>query len=813
MVTENKTGFTTSDQWKLYLTSSDGTSFTLKNSGYLDGMFKGFFVSDIDGNGNDDIYWRKLEIIATECNPHPCSYALSKTVDKTTEETTEENVILVLPPPPADTCWDICYTYNVKYLYYFNYGTTGLVRGSSSNDLVYNNAPLDLSLISADLDGNGKEDYIAMTSIKNIYNISGVPCSGYPSFNSPNDVRVLDFNGNGKKDLLVIKNSTSTIYEYNSQTTQFATIYSSSTYPTTSDRLFLGDFNGDNKTDFLSWKSGYSWSLKMSSGTSLISSTAPGLINTDPSSSVDNNNYYVGDFNGDQKDDILEMYLASPTSKMKVFFSRGGGMFYSELNTFPKSIIKQDYFRTVDMNGDGKKDMFYYDNTSTANFLNLSFFPKDERKHLITCIINGFNCRTILYYDKLNSALYTKGLGAQFPIIDYNGSYQVVSSILQSNGLGTGTTTTNYSYEGLKIHKQGKGSLGFKKINTTDEDISFVTVKEFDYDPTFFFSYNIKTTVSKESGPQISEIQKSYSKKTYGNNRFFPYQSQEFSYDNLTDFYLVTAYYYDNFGNQIYSWRENRTGTSNDGFQKTRNTYEIHGNYGIPNKLVSSVDSSYLKNEPVYISKVSYTYDNYGKLLTQSSGTLTEPMVTQTYSQFNGFGLAQQVTVSATGVASRTTTFEYDTKKRFVTKTTNALGQFASKTYAAGTGNILTQTSIDNNTTYFQYDGFGRLISTTSPQGKIIVSAFGWDVSSVGGANSLYYKSIKPGTSTPGIPDQYVYYDLLGRELMTMKDGLTQPVYQKNEYNEDGTLLKKSLPYYSGETPKWISYLYDVYIN
>lgn len=807
VVTEKKTGYTTSDKWKLYYASSTGNSFVYKNEGYLDPTFKEFFVKDVDGNGRDDIFWRKLETIATQCNPHPCTESLSKT----NEKNTEENIILALPPPPADTCWDVCYTYNVKYLYYYDNGTTGLVRGSSSYDLEFYNAPIDLSIISADLDGDGKEDNIAITSSKNIYSITGVTCSSYPNFNFPNDIRVLDFNGNGKKDLLVIKNSTSTIYEYSSLTNQFATIYSTS-YPTTSDRLYLGDFNGDKKTDILSWNSGNGWSLKISSDTSFIPYSAPDSLKPyDPNASADNYNYFIGDFNGDQKDDILEIYRENSISIMKVYYSRGGGNFMSETNTFPKSIIKQDYFSIVDFNGDGRKDMFYYDNSLTTNYINISLFHKDEMRHLINCIANGFNHKTLIYFTRLNAGVYTKDNNALFPVIDYNGPYYAVSSKIQSNGIGSGTTTTNYTYEGYKIHRRGKGSLGFRKIKRTDEALAFSTTDEYSYDQDHFFRYLSKTTIARTGGQQISQTLVAYSHIDYGNNRVLPFLQQSFSYDNLTDFYKITNYNFDTNGNLTSRNLTLREGSTTKVYQTDSILYQASGNYGIANKVEKSIATSTYTGEPVFTRQMNYRYDTFGRLTAEVSDSTTTYKVTKTYSQFNPFGLPQKVIVSADSVSPRETNFQYDSKSRFVNIITNPQQQDITRTYEPGTGNVKSETGFDQNTTTYQYDGFGRLFSTTNPQGKVIESLFAWDQSLAGGQNSLYYNVVKPGSTTPGVPDQYVYYDVLGREILSVKDGLNQQVYQANEYNDDGTLKRTSWPYYSGESVKWTSYYYDVF--
>ncbi len=816
VVTERKTGYTSSDKWQLRLASADGITFTLKNEGFLDSSFKGFVVADADGNGNDDIFWRKLEIIPYDCNPHPCDEGLMQMTDSTEimlSESNETNMVIdMLEPPPPDTCWDVCYTYNVKYLYYYNNGTTGLVRGSTDYDLIFNDSPIDISLMSADLDGDGKADYLALDAYKNLYEVRGVTISGYlPQFSYPSALKITDFDGDGRKDILITNSSEGKIYQYNPSSQQFSVIYSSSSYPTENDRIFPGDFNGDKKTDILSWNNG--WTLKFSTGTGFeTSSNIPALTNTDPGYSTADNNIYIRDFNGDKKDDILESYIEGSESKLKVYFSRGDGVCEADDNTYSKSSIEQDYFNFGDFNGDGKSDLFYNDYSSASNIVNICFFHKNEMKHLVSCIANGFNYKTRIYFDRLNSdaSYYTKQSDAQFPLYDFNGAVYAVSSIEQSNGIATGLTTTVYTYEGFKIHKQGKGSLGFKKITSSDDVISFSTVKEYSTNPDYYFTYLSKTTVSKVAGPQVSETINSFSVVSYGNKRIFPYLTQIFSYDNLTDFYAITTYWYDTDGNQTKSFTEYRSNQETEAYNTIVNQYETYGNFGIKNKLIRSQSTSVYPGQTSYIRRIKYTYSSLGDLLTEIKDTISNNInyiVTKTYSQFNSYGLPEQITISAATLTSRTITYEYDSKKRFITKLTNPIGHYISKTYDPGTGNTQTETGIDNNTTSYHYDSFGRLSKTTSPQGIDINTTLNWDNTQTGGANSVWYSSAIHGS--PGAPDAFVYYDQLGREVMTSKDGLTNVVNQKKEYNADGTLHRVSWPYVSGESNKWITYTYD----
>ncbi|MBK7636633.1 MAG: hypothetical protein IPJ13_21945 [Saprospiraceae bacterium] len=94
---------------------------------------------------------------------------------------------------------------------------------------------------------------------------------------------------------------------------------------------------------------------------------------------------------------------------------------------------------------------------------------------------------------------------------------------------------------------------------------------------------------------------------------------------------------------------------------------------------------------------------------------------------YNAMGNQTGITVSPSGLSSRSESKTYDTRGRFALTSTNVLGQVSSATYDDKWGKPLSQTSIIGIQNVFNYDQFGRLTSVYDPQRGITVSEiYGW---------------------------------------------------------------------------------------
>ncbi len=638
-------------------------------------------------------------------------------------------------------------------------------------------------------------------------------------------------------------------------------------YPTINHRVFTGDFSGDGITDILTYDvpdPAKSWVVSRFNGKDkwIFYWPDPDLYDVDPYG-VSNGNIHtywysfrVADYNGDGKSDIAQYHLreSQDIADFDIFYSTGGRYFQKFsgeisvnggfVTTGTNNIIYNNLSSYNDFNGDGRADDYF-----NNGFVNdeIYLFDCNNDYTELKGIINGFGHKTEISYNRLtNNDVYTKGSGADYPLRDIQPPINVVETVEVENGQ-SGKITTNYRYSGAKMHCQGKGFLGFEKtiiIQNPDSDHTLTTENTNMFNETYFFRwmYSSKNYADIEGSNNelISEvINDNPVIKDFGNNRIFQYIPRSLtkyhhtgdetsSYIKTT---LIEQSYSDAdilFGNLtssvLYSDPDEHSLSDPvdeyDFFSKK--SFKYHApftNIWLTGLVEESVTETWSKDVGVmdkHKSIFKYYYQTpriYS--IEQIPNNDSELSTLLTYDNYDDYGNITSSTISAPNftpaTASRNTLYSYNPEYcgRFLTETKKVIDgaeYITSSTYYGETGLVSSSTDINELTTSYYYDGFGRLEKTVAPNGVQQVNKLFWAHDHEDNPeNGLYYAwSQRSGESA-----SCSFFNKTRQDLLSMSDDFKgRKVYQKNSYDELGRLKQTSNLHYSEPDLLWSYYSY-----
>lgn len=710
----------------------------------------------------------------------------------------------------------------------------------------------DHSIVLGDFDGNGKIDAFIHKKVNSNFfwelhffggignsNISFID-NEYKDINNSTSFDLdfsnfvpMDFNGDGKTDILTFKNSNVTnpgvgiftFNDFNGIRPKLQEIYTDPFVPSRQNFIRFGDFNGDRKTDMLI-SNGFDFFIHYSTGKKF----APAILSTaieglSIGSFFSNTNYYVLDFNGDGKADIVRSkknaFNSNNTSVGPVYYD----IFYSNGTKFNQQSYPintgfiEPSIEFADFDGNGSNDIFINRTGTTVaalqNQIHITF--TNTKLKLINAVKDGFNNTFHFEYQSLTNSqgntVYTKGNNATFPVTDIQVPLYVVSSFAAPNGLG-GEETTTYLYEGAKFHRAGKGFLGFTKLIGSNQVQNRKIVSEFEFDNTYFHVNLKKQTIFLIDGTPISKkefihtIEPRFTTPISNIREFMFYLSQkntEIFSDFLMNYTVTSNFIYDTFGNIV-------TTNITKGNIETVIIENQYGQFGthVPASLLSSEITTIRNGEAPFIKKAEFQYNNQGDPILKIENPSTSLQISTTMA-YNSFGNVISESISTSNAATRTNTMTYDAKGRLPEMITNALGQSATINYDFKWGLPLSSTNVDGFTTFTQYDAFGRPTQKIAPGGITTATQLIWDIG--GGANgtpttveNAIFKSV---TTQSGKPSTTLWFDALGRKRKTETDGFTQTTTEIVSYDERGNVFTSTTPFFQQDVPVITTFLYD----
>ena len=504
--------------------------------------------------------------------------------------------------------------------------TTGDVNGDGKTDVLalYNNS---------NGSGDGARVVAMLSNGDGTYAAPIITISALTGYLAPYwQLTTGDVNGDGKTDVLALYNNSNGSGDgmrivamlsngdgtYRSPIT---TISALTGYLAPHWQLTTGDVNGDGKTDVLAL---YNNSNGSGDGMRIVAmlSNGDGTYGS-PITTISTSTGYpapfwkltTGDANGDGRTDVFALYTNSNGSgdgiRVSVMLSNGDGSYGAPItSTTPMTeyLAPSWQLTTGDVNGDGKSDVIalYISSNGSGDGIRINpMLSKAVNQGALSTISTVNAVTSIVYRPITDRSVYTKDATTSlYPIQDVQAPLYVVSSVAASNGVG-GTTSTNYTYGGLKSDLSGRGLLGFRWMQTRQVETGLTSYAEYlqSWPYTGLPSLIKKNLVGGGNNGVLSQISNSYSCSDAASTtaaacvnaagkRYFVYANQSvesgWDYNGAVLPVITTKTEYDNWGNAT----KVDVSTSDGYAKKTVNTYSNDSSNWYLGRLLKSVVGS-----------------------------------------------------------------------------------------------------------------------------------------------------------------------------------------------------------------------------
>ncbi len=383
-----------------------------------------------------------------------------------------------------------------------------------------------------------------------------------------------------------------------------------------------------------------------------------------------------------------------------------------------------------------------------------------------------------------------------------------VSTLSVTNGNGTLNTTT-YAYEKAKLHRKGRGLIGFEKTIASNSTLNRKITTDFEVNTPFYTNMLKQVTdVVLTTGTTRNMTLYANGVVSLSNGRYWQRVNEVYNYGLFGQTPRFSTLSYDANGNIT---QESYLQYDYFSLVESGTTTQQYGAFctWLPFSPTQTTITITRAGQPSFSKTITRTFNaTNGSLMQETDFSGLAKAVTTNY-QYNTFGNATNASVSATGLSTRTTSSAYDPKGRFATSVTNPLNQTATAVYNVW-GKPASRTEINGLVTTFTYDAFGRPTSTTTPEGNTIATSYVWDVpgsNSIGGTSIVYYTN----NLIPGRPIVKEWFDLLNRNRETQTEGFgtSQWVVTQKTYDNRGNLASSTAPFYSGSSGVVTTYSYD----
>jgi RHS repeat-associated protein len=421
-------------------------------------------------------------------------------------------------------------------------------------------------------------------------------------------------------------------------------------------------------------------------------------------------------------------------------------------------------------------------------------YATSVKPDLITTITNGLGAQTALQYKPLSDpGTHARATSVAYPYRPINDSTYVVRAVSKSDGQG-GWNTTGYTYGGYLMHVTARQPVGFTWIQRVEPDGSWTN----DY-----YNQNLEasgTLLKSETFVPGNRLVKRVSNTwILGDSSFnrIMLRLRQTKDENFGPIFgelissSTTDTTYDGYGyptTTVVTRNDGRKTTTTDAYQHDT-TYWLLG-LKTREQVTAEAPGSFPQTRIT-----DYAWDpRTGLKQSETIEPLQPALMRKTEYGYDPFGNQALVRVSGPDIATRETVRAFDSTGRFNTGTRNALGHTEYKTWDTVTGKVLQHTGPNGLVTAWSYDGFGRPLTESRPDGTSTTTGyFACDASCP--ANAV----MRVSTAVTGGETKWVYSDVLGREIQSARTSFNGNwVYKTTIYDTFGRVAQVSHPYRYG---------------
>ncbi|HBN05418.1 MAG TPA: hypothetical protein DD434_06475, partial [Bacteroidales bacterium] len=438
-------------------------------------------------------------------------------------------------------------------------------------------------------------------------------------------------------------------------------------------------------------------------------------------------------------------------------------------------------------------------------------FGKKNDNIVIDSITDGFNNKINIDYNLFKKSFRNQSFSYPFTTILYPLQLAKKINYFSNDML---TSSINYDFDSPISHIQGKGFIGFENIIVTDNVNQSTNTKTFVLDQEISLLKLNEEIIN--AGDFSKDIKYVYNVNNIGNQKYFIFEKEQ---DTINDYHSKTKtntkWIRDNNGNIIninsHTIPLSSSGTTDP--QKYTTSVQKIGYENLSNgwNFKTKYDSLKITNEKnKKAEQITYYEYSNNRLSKEKHHFLNDTLKNEIqYNQYNAFGYPLQV-IHATQNKLRFSEYLYDSKGRWLTQSRDPFGIITLYERDSKYGNLIKKTDQGNLITNYTYDAWGRLVTTTTPEGEVVTNSYIWGYNGYAPPQNSLYSKITESNINGKVS---VTYDALGREIQTKDETKQILSIVETRYNQKGLVAKKSLPYklegMSESSKQWIEYTYD----